>query len=81
LLLLLVGNILKLLPYGDHMLSKLFWLMSQTDLPKEMFLSSLLSAKMVRTLWRMCYLNVKTKIKEGDSFPDAKLIDTTNRQR
>lgn len=78
----LVGLILKRLPYSEHFVPKLFHIVTQVDLPPGMVnVESLLGIEMMKALWRMCYLNVKAKLKEGQPFPDAQLIDTTTLER
>lgn len=78
----LIGNVLKLLPYSEHFVPKLFHIVTQTDLPPGMVsLESVLGIEMIKALWRMCYLNVKAKLRKGRAFPDAQLIDTTTLQR
>ena len=78
----LIGNILKLLPFSKHFVPKLFHIVTQVDMPPGMvYRESVLGIEMVKALWRMCYLNVKAKLKKGQLFPDAQLIDTTTLQR
>ncbi|CAB3991592.1 type I iodothyronine deiodinase-like [Paramuricea clavata] len=77
----ITGNILKLLPYKQYFIPKLFKLASGVELPLEMYLSSFAGFEMMKALWRMCHLNIKAKLKEGESFPDAQLVDTANLQR
>jgi hypothetical protein len=80
-LIFIIGNVLKMLPYSGRFLPKIFASITNTDLPSEMYLESLLGVEMMKALWRMSCLNIKAKLEEGKSFPDASLVDTANRQR
>ena len=81
LLLFIITNLLKQLPYTRNFLSWLFVAISGVAMPYDMFYSSLCGFKMMKSLWRMCYLNIMANLKEGKSFPDALLVDTKDLQR
>lgn len=77
----LVGNVAMVFHCGEKMVVRMFNYISRVPLPKETFIESLFTAKMMKTAWRMISLYIKSKVKIGGKIPDVQMIDAKTMRR